>query len=121
MSITSAVIFRNDLRLQDNPALYAANTQSNYILPVYILDAVQDIIDRTASGQYLLQSLKKLDEKLRNNGSQLILLRNEQELVELLQEYNVRNVYWNADSDPKIQLTFSQRYQRLAKMVSDYM
>ena len=55
--------FRQDLRLEDNPALIEANDSGLNILPIYILDDVNS--DKwkigSASRWWLNESLKKLN------------------------------------------------------------
>ncbi len=70
--------FRNDLRLEDNPALHAALAAGGEVLPVYIIDT-----DQQRSGphgiprmgpyraQFLRQCLTSLDQQLRSIGSAL--------------------------------------------------
>lgn len=60
--------FRNDLRLQDNPALLAA-CQQGEVLPVFILDTDEPVrsVLGGASRAWLHQSLTALDASLNNN------------------------------------------------------
>ena len=61
--------FRQDLRLNDNPALIEANNSGIKILPVYILDDVNSGNWKigSASRWWLNESLKKLNDSLNNN------------------------------------------------------
>ena len=65
MTQTTLYWFRQDLRLQDNPALVAA-ANSGQVLPVYILDDENAARWRMggASRWWLHQSLTALDESL---------------------------------------------------------
>jgi deoxyribodipyrimidine photo-lyase len=63
--------FRNDLRLQDNPALTAALASGAKILPVYILDERAG----AASRWWLHHSLTKLSADLAARGAKLVLRR----------------------------------------------
>ena len=60
--------FRQDLRLEDNPALIEANDSGLNILPIYILDDVNS--DKwkigSASRWWLNESLKKLNTSINN-------------------------------------------------------
>lgn len=82
--VTSLVWFRNDLRLHDNEALASALRRSHYVLPVYVLDPRQLAASSTTArgfrktGQhrtrFLLESLHDLQTRLRECGSDLLLL-----------------------------------------------
>jgi len=71
--------FRQDLRLQDNPALHAALARGGPIVPVYILDEAGE--GRWPAGGatrwWLHQTLGALDAALRTRGSRLVLARGE--------------------------------------------
>ncbi len=71
--------FRQDLRLDDNPALCAACAAADALLPVYVLPPDEDTqwgVKRL--GQHrkyvLADTLKELDAGLRRRGSRLLLL-----------------------------------------------
>src|SRR5512141_210248 len=69
------VWFRQDLRLQDNPALFAAWQRGGAIIPVYIWDeaGAGRWPPGAASRWWLHHSLKSLDKALRARGSRLVL------------------------------------------------
>ena len=89
------VWFRQDLRLQDNPALLSARGP---VLPVYILDdsAGQRPLGG-ASRWWLDKSLARLDEALRAAGSRLILRKGPAEAVlrDLIETTGAGAVHWN--------------------------
>jgi deoxyribodipyrimidine photo-lyase len=97
------VWFRQDLRLQDNPALAAALAEGA-ILPVYIWDEAR--ASRWplggASRWWLHHSLEKLDEALRERGSRLLLAKGESGAVlqDLLKTTGATKVYWNRNYEP---------------------
>ena len=97
------VWFRQDLRLQDNPALAAALAEGA-ILPVYIWDEAR--AGRWplggASRWWLHHSLGKLDEALRDHGSRLVLAKGESGAVlqDLLKTTGATKVYWNRNYEP---------------------
>lgn len=97
------VWFRQDLRLQDNPALAAALAEGA-ILPVYIWDEAR--AGRWplggASRWWLHHSLEKLDEALRERGSRLLLAKGESGAVlqDLLKTTGATKVYWNRNYEP---------------------
>lgn len=70
--------FRNDLRLADNPALFAAVAEHDELLPVVILDPRQhgaSLIGKERSGpfrrRFLAEGIQSLDAELRAKGSVL--------------------------------------------------
>ena len=94
--------FRNDLRLDDNPALNAAVKECREAVPVYILD--ERYLERGPWGflrtgpyrlKFLLESLHDLDEDLRSRGGRLIVRKGipEQELPRLAKEYGCSRLY----------------------------
>lgn len=96
----SILWFRQDLRLEDNPALCAA-VENGTLLPIYILD------DETAGiwkmGQanrvWLHHSLKALSHSL---GGKLSIYRGKADyvLAELTERFDVSTVYWNRCYEP---------------------
>ena len=98
------VWFRQDLRLQDNPALLAALQRGGAIIPVYIWDEAGAGHGRpgAASRWWLHHSLKSLDEALRVRGSRLVLRRGaaDQVLHSLRKETGASAVFWNRLYEP---------------------
>ena len=93
--------FRQDLRLNDNPALIEANNSGFKILPVYILDDVNSSNWKigSASRWWLNESLKKLNDSLNHNlcfmnGDSIKCFSN------LINTYNVNSVYFNKCYEP---------------------
>jgi deoxyribodipyrimidine photo-lyase len=98
------VWFRQDLRLQDNPALTAALNGGGAVVPVYILDEAchGPWSMGGASRWWLHHSLQALDASLRERGSRLVLARGECGAVlrDLLQQTKATSVYWNRCYEP---------------------
>lgn len=98
------VLFRNDLRLADNPALHAATESGAPVACAFILD------DETpghwrmggASRWWLHHSLAALSTSLKERGVRLILRRGrfDDEAHTLAGELNARAVYWNRSFEP---------------------
>lgn len=72
--------FRNDLRVNDNPALNAALNSGHAVLPVFVLDErlwKTDSWGHTKTGsfrtQFLLESLEDLKNKLEAEGAGLLI------------------------------------------------
>ncbi|MBT7388975.1 MAG: deoxyribodipyrimidine photo-lyase, partial [Gammaproteobacteria bacterium] len=92
--------FRNDLRLQDNPALLAA-CQQGEVLPVFILDTDEPVrsVLGGASRAWLHQSLTALDASLNNN---LVMLKGSAQTLipDLCARYQIEAVTWNRGYEP---------------------
>ena len=101
MSKAVAIVwFRQDLRVHDNPALYAA-AQAGQVLPVYILDDVNAGSAKMggASRVWLHHSLKALNKSL--NG-RLLLLQGDAKILlpQLVKDTGASQVYWNRCYEP---------------------
>jgi deoxyribodipyrimidine photo-lyase len=100
------VWFRQDLRLQDNPALIAALKSGGPVLPVYILDEATegDWPPGGASRWWLHHSLARLDASLRERGSRLLLAKGDSGAVlrSLLKQSGASAVNWNRRYEPAI-------------------
>lgn len=106
MSKLSIYIFRRDIRLEDNTALIKALEESKEVIPIFILNDNQ-ITEKNEyksdnSLQFMFQSLRELDEKLKEKGSKLYLFRGNQIeiLKELISKYKIKKIYQNRDYTP---------------------
>ncbi|MDO8544658.1 MAG: deoxyribodipyrimidine photo-lyase [Opitutaceae bacterium] len=96
--------FRQDLRLQDNPALHAALVRGGPVVPIFIWDP--DNEERwppgAASKWWLHHSLKALDASLRERGSRLVIARGDslEELRGVIKVTGANAVYWNRRYEP---------------------
>ncbi|SDW00415.1 DASH family cryptochrome [Flavobacterium degerlachei] len=99
---TAIVWFKTDLRLHDNETLIKAIAQSDQILPIYCFDDAH--FETTPYGfkktgsyraQFLIESLKNLDENLRKIGSGLLILKGkpEVEIPKIVAEFKVHKVF----------------------------
>jgi deoxyribodipyrimidine photo-lyase len=95
---------RRDLRLNDNQALWAASSQFDQVIPVFVLDPAL-----LASGYvgpqrtaFLLEGLRRLDSDLQDRGSRLILRTGvpRDELAVLLAETGSGAVFAEEDISP---------------------
>lgn len=103
--------FRQDLRLEDNPALTEAASRS-LVLPLYILDLKNDTSHPlgAASRWWLHHSLTALNESLQ--GKLFLTAGDPLEVLEkLIKTYTVTGVYWNRCYEP-------WRIKRDAKILS---
>ena len=92
--------FRQDLRLEDNPALHAA-ANAGKVLPVYILDDdnAGEFRMGAASRWWLHHSLAALNKSLR--GSLCIYQGDaEKVLSRLVKQHNIHAVHWNRCYEP---------------------
>ncbi len=101
---TTIVWFRQDLRLQDNPALASARQNGGAIVPVYIRDDAGEG-DWPAGGSsrwWLHHSLAALAASLEARGSRLLLAQGESGSVlrSLRQATGATAVYWNRCYEP---------------------
>ena len=107
MPSTAIVWFRRDLRVTDHPALHAAATQFDRVVPAFVLDdALLDGRYRSASrARFMLGCLQALDGELRRLGAGLVVRRGrpERELVDLAREVGAGAVLWSADVAPYAQ------------------
>ncbi|HYM85394.1 MAG TPA: deoxyribodipyrimidine photo-lyase [Pseudoxanthomonas sp.] len=101
------VWFRQDLRLDDNPALHAALDGGYTPIPVYVHAPAEEgeWAPGAASRAWLHRSLKALDVDLRTRGSQLVLRRGPtgRALSLLLEETSAEAVFWNRKYEPATQ------------------
>ncbi|MEX2517254.1 MAG: deoxyribodipyrimidine photo-lyase [Gammaproteobacteria bacterium] len=106
MMAPTLVWLRQDLRLDDNPALKAAQQRKQPVIPVYILDpdSEGDWAPASASRYWLHQSLRALDEQLQTCGSRLILRQGDSlaELQQLAKQTGAEAVYWNRRYEPAV-------------------
>lgn len=91
------VWLRNDLRTEDNPALYAARETGAPVIPVYILDDDAPHGPGAASRWWLHHSLTSLEVSLAKAGTKLILRRGDSAdtLRSLVEESGAAHVFWN--------------------------
>ncbi|MGM0552656.1 MAG: cryptochrome/photolyase family protein [Pseudomonadota bacterium] len=98
------VWLRRDLRLTDQPALYAASERGGPVIPVFIQAPEEEAPWQpgAASRWWLHHSLQALDDDLRARGSRLTLRAGPSlgTLRTLVRETGATAVYWNRLYDP---------------------
>ena len=98
------VWFRQDLRLEDNPAFDAALKKSSSILPVYIYAPEEegDWPSGGASRWWLYHSLQSLSDELSHLGLKLIIRKgnSQQILDDITQSTGTTHVFWNRRYEP---------------------
>ena len=93
--------FRQDLRLDDNPALVAAHETGAPIIPLYILDDVNSGEWRMggASRWWLHQSLNALNQDL--NGALVFETGNPEDILsQIIKDTGADKVFWNRCYEP---------------------
>jgi len=102
------VWFQKDLRIHDNEALNEASSNAQEVIPVYVFDERElknqtEILSVEKTGpfrtRFLVDSVRDLQESLRQRGSDLIIREGVSEdiLFELAKEFNVDAVYCNRE------------------------
>jgi deoxyribodipyrimidine photo-lyase len=118
--MTTIVWFRRDLRLSDNPALHAAASHKEPVVPLYIHDDIDagDWASGGASRWWLHHSLEALALSLRKHGNRLVLRKGSAAAVleALIAETGAARIYWNRryepwakDRDEKIKTVLKER------------
>ncbi len=102
----SIVWFRQDLRLDDHPALHAAIQRGAPIVPAYVWAPEEegDWRPGAAVRWWLHQNLAALDDSLRRIGSELVIRRGPSldTLLRLARDCDAGAVFWNRRYEPAI-------------------
>ena len=95
------VWFRQDLRLEDNPALSKAAENNARILPIYILDDenAESWSMGEASRWWLHKSLESLNKSLDEN-LHFFIGKADEIIPDLIEKTNATGVYWNRCYEP---------------------
>ncbi len=103
------VWFRQDLRIEDNPALLAAVSRQAPVIPLYIWspEHEQDWFLGRASRVWLHQSLVNLGIELGKYQSRLIIRQGDvlNVLKSLVNETGASALFWNRRYEPTLQIT----------------
>ena len=99
---TNIVWFRQDLRLNDNPAFIEAYNNGDAIIPLYIYDETTSVLGG-AQKWWLHHSLLSLDKSLQAYGLSLVLRKGHalSIILELSEQVAVEGVYWNRCYEPQ--------------------
>lgn len=105
MGTTAIVWFRRDLRTHDHPALHAAVSEYDRVVPVFVLDPRLLHGTRAASGPrtlFMLGCLQALNAELRARGGALVVREGAPEhvLPDLAAEVEAEAVLWTSDVAP---------------------
>jgi deoxyribodipyrimidine photo-lyase len=99
------VLFRQDLRLSDNPALYNAYKDASEVIPLYILEDGEEENNwpiRGAQKWWLHHSLNSLSSTIQKNKGKLILRRGkvQETLLKVFEETKANTLYMNHCHEP---------------------
>ena len=102
---TTLVWFRNDLRLDDHPALRHAFENNHTVIPVFLWTPESEGRWKPggATRWWLHHALHSLSQQLEALGSRLILRSGNREdalLKDLLNETGAQHIFWNRRYDP---------------------
>ena len=116
---TSVMVFTRDLRVHDNPALMSAIANSEFVLPLFVLDDALLRSPVAAPPQrlaFLAGSLADLDSSLRARGGGLVVRRGEwtHEVTRAAQSVGATDIYLTDDVTP-----YSQRRQGLLRAAAE--
>lgn len=76
-SSVAIALFTRDLRVHDNPTLYAATRDGESVVPLFVLDdaILRSAYNRANRARFLIQCLHDLNEALRQRGAGLVVRR----------------------------------------------
>lgn len=101
---TTIVWFRNDLRVNDHPALAKAAAESDKVIPLFIIDSMLMTGDVKGSNRnrFLIESLADLKDSLRELDADLVIKNGDALTVlqELVKAHSVGTIYYTADYTP---------------------
>lgn len=103
MNTVAIVLFRQDLRIQDNPALYHALQSHSLVLPLFIYDPILEKSLGSCSKLYLHDSLVSLKNDLLSLGLDLNVLRGSYQdvLTALFSKHPIQHLFWNRLYEPE--------------------
>lgn len=112
---------RRDLRLNDNRGLHKALSGDYPVLPLFIFDwNILNALDDSHDARVLFihQEIQRLQEELKSYGSSMLVRYGKPENVwsDLLDEYDIKEVYTNRDYEPYAQ----QRDKMVHDMLSEH-
>ena len=102
MSVSPIIVwFRRDLRVNDHPALSAAQATGRPVIPLFILDEVVETLGAAPKWRMGL-GIDHFQKTISEIGSKLILRRGKavDVLLNLMAETGASEVYWSRAYDP---------------------
>ncbi len=96
--------FRRDLRLEDNTALAKALSGTLKVVPLFIFDTniLDELPPDDARITFIYRQLEKINAELKRHGSGLLIKYGDPQEVwkEIIQQFSVKEVYFNKDYEP---------------------
>ncbi|MGL2994853.1 cryptochrome/photolyase family protein [Flavobacterium sp. TSSA_36] len=96
--------FRRDLRLEDNVGIFEALQSPFPVIPLFIFDdaILEQLPKDDARVTFIYESLSKINEKLAEFGSSLIVKKGKTQEVwqQLMTDFEVKEVFFNKDYEP---------------------
>ncbi|MCK3685078.1 deoxyribodipyrimidine photo-lyase [Maribellus sp. YY47] len=96
--------FRRDLRLEDNTALIKALAGKLKVIPLFIFDSniLEELPKDDARLTFIYAQLQKINAQLKEIGSGLLIKQGNPSEVweEVIQQFQVKEVYFNKDYEP---------------------
>ncbi|MFK7861112.1 MAG: deoxyribodipyrimidine photo-lyase [Granulosicoccus sp.] len=104
-TVTIGIVwFRQDLRLEDNPALTQACEDCTSVICIFVDDPLDQCVSRLggASRVWLHHGLDALDISLQKKGNRLLLAQGDSlgVLQQLIKQSGATRIYWNRCYDP---------------------
>lgn len=96
--------FRRDLRLEDNVGLFHALNSKYPVISLFVFDEaiLESLPKNDARVGFIYDSLDNINQKLQEIGSSLLVKKGNPITIwqELIQEFNVKSVFFNKDYEP---------------------
>ncbi|MCE4565345.1 deoxyribodipyrimidine photo-lyase [Maribellus sp. CM-23] len=96
--------FRRDLRLEDNTALAKVLSGTLKVIPLFIFDTniLDELPPDDARLTFIYRQLQKINAELRKFGSGLLIKHGDPQEVwkEMIQQFPIKEVYFNKDYEP---------------------
>lgn len=111
---TKLVLLRNDLRLEDNPALYHSLQETGQTIALYVQE---EPAQHSAQDAWRAQSLTQLKTSLEQVGVPLLFMKKATNdlILHFIQEQNITDVYWNRRYSPTQKEKDTELKQKLVK------
>ena len=102
--MTTIFWFRRDLRLEDNTALFQALKENQDVIPLFIFDTniLEELPRDDARVTFIYEQLEELNQQLNKKGSGILVKKGKPLHIwqQLLDEFDVKAVYFNKDYEP---------------------
>ena len=133
MSRNTLFIFRRDFRIKDNKGLNYAIKNSDIVLPIFIFTPEQigkpNEFRSNNAIQFMIESLKDIDTRIKELGSKLHLFQGENNKVikHLIQEWGITDIVFNQDYTPYARkrdtdiTTLAEKVGVKVHMIEDYL